>query len=63
MRAASSPALPRLFDSIEDFAFDFDETDEETIPRASVSGSGLRTFFDRVVAELEEKNTNLRRRR
>lgn len=58
--------LPRLYDSDEDAAFEDEEIDEQadTQPSRSVSrireqtqpreaGSGIRSFFEEVVAELE----------
>lgn len=53
--------LPKLYDSAEDAAFDADPSEyEDTLPQGSVDASGLRTFFDRVVAELEQKNKRRR---
>ena len=57
---ARAGGLPRLFDSLEDLAFEDDADDgAETQPRET--GSGIRSFFCRVVAELEAEHTRTRK--
>lgn len=47
--------LPRLYSSTDDAAFE----EEDTVTRSRDVGSAIRSFFDRVVAELEEKSTRV----
>lgn len=48
--------LPKLYDSSEDAAFDDDEVDENEVTQPNRSAySGIRSFFDDVIEELEEK--------
>lgn len=48
--------LPRLFDSSEDAAFEDDDVMAETEPRLDPAASGIRSFFETVVRELERKS-------